>query len=244
MTHAEQVRHRTIEVDGVDMYFREAGSHDAPGLLLLHGDLASSFSFRNVMGPLGDVARVVAPDMPGFGGRTEVPDDYELSFANISTTIDRFTQAIGLDEVVLYIHDYGSAVAYGLALARPERVLGLIIQNGNAHPEGLGEQWDDTKAYWADPTPENRAKLPDWLTADGLRAEYLGGLPERTQPLVAREMWELDWERLRRRGQRDRQFRLFEAYAAHVARFDEIAAFHREHQPPALLLWGRHDPYY
>jgi pimeloyl-ACP methyl ester carboxylesterase len=244
MINAQKVMHRTIEVDGVDLFYREAGPQEAPGLLLLHGDLSSSFSFRNIMAPLAEVARVVAPDMPGFGGRTETPEDYELSFANVAETIDRFTQAIGIDRLFLYIHDYGSAVAYHLALSRPERVLGLIIQNGNAHEEGHGESWKDTKAYWADPTPANRAKLPDWLTQEGVCAEYLGGLPERQQPLVAPETWEIDSERLSRPGQVERQFRLFEDYASHVARFPEIAAYHREHQPPALLLWGRHDEYF
>lgn len=244
MSEAPEVRHRSIQVDEVSLYYREAGSREAPGVLLLHGDLASSFSFRNIMSPLAEVAWVVAPDMPGFGGRTEVTDDFELTFANVADTLDRFTQAIGLDQVFLYVHDYGSAVAYHLALSRPDRVLGLIVQNGNAHEEGLGEQWADTKAYWRDPTPENRAKLPEWLNREGLRDEYLGGLPERMQPLVAPEMWELDWKRLDRPGQADRQFRLFEEYATHVARFEDIADFHREHQPPTLLLWGRHDPYY
>ncbi|HEY9012300.1 MAG TPA: alpha/beta hydrolase, partial [Devosia sp.] len=144
----------------------------------------------------------------------------------------------------LYVHDFGSAVAYNLALSRPERVLGLIIQNGNAHEEGHGEGWNDTKAYWADPTPENRAKLPDWLNPEGVRAEYLGGLPERQQPLVAPETWEIDAKRLGRGGQVERQFRLWEDYPSHIARFPEIAAYHRERQPPALLLWGRHDPYF
>lgn len=244
MHERREIRHATVDVDGVTLFYREAGRPDMPGLLLLHGDLASSFSFRNVMGPLADVARVVAPDMPGFGGRTEVPDGYEPGFDAAARTIDRFTERIGLDRVFLYVHDYGAAVAYRLALSRPGRVLGLIVQNGNAHEEGLGAAWDDTRAYWADPTPENRAKLPDWLTDEGVRAEYVGGLPERLTPLVAPEAWELDATRLGRPGQRARQFRLFEDYATHVARFPEIAAYHREHRPPALLLWGRHDPYF
>ena len=244
MQNMHKVRHQTLAVDGVNLFYREAGQPDAPGLLLLHGDLASSFSFRNIMSPLAQVARVVAPDMPGFGGRTEVPEGYEISFKNIARTIDRFTQAIRLDRVFLYVHDYGSAVAYCLALSRPERVLGLIVQNGNAHEEGLGEAWNPTRAYWADPTPQNRAKLPDWLTRDGVREEYLGGVPERLQPLVAPETWELDWKHLSQPGQIARQFQLFEDYASHVARFPEIAAYHRQHQPPVLLMWGRHDPYF
>jgi len=244
MRERQAIRHETVDVDGVTLFYREAGRPDGPGLLLLHGDLASSFGFRDVMGPLAEVARVVAPDLPGFGGRTEVPDDYELGFDNVARTIDRFTRRIGLDLVFLYVHDYGSAVAYRLALSRPERVLGLIVQNGNAHEEGLGPAWDDTRAYWADPTPENRARLTDWLTREGIRAEYVGGLPDRLRRLVAPEAWELDAMRLGRPGQVERQFRLFEDYATHVARFPAIAAYHREHQPPALLLWGRRDPYF
>lgn len=244
MMNAQKVMHRTIAVDGVDLFFREAGARKAPGLLLLHGDLSSSFSFRDIMAPLADVAHVVAPDMPGFGGRTKVPDDYELTFANVARTIDRFAQAVGIDRLFLYVHDFGSAVAYNLALSHPERVLGLIIQNGNAHEQGHGEGWKDTKAYWANPTPENRARLPDWLNAEGVRAEYVGGLPERQQPLVAPETWEIDAKRLGRPGQVERQFRLWEDYPSHIARFPEIAAYHTEHQPPALVLWGRHDPYF
>jgi len=143
-----------------------------------------------------------------------------------------------------YIHDFGAPVAYHLALARPDGVLGLIIQNGNAHEEGLGEAWDTAKAYWADPTPENRAALPDWLNFEGTREQYVGGVPERIKPLFAPESWHLDWERMSRPGLVDVQFRIFADYAQHVARFPEISAYHREHQPPSLLLWGRHDTYF
>jgi pimeloyl-ACP methyl ester carboxylesterase len=123
-----------------------------------------------------------------------------------------------------YIHDFGAPVAYHLALARPDGVLGLIIQNGNAHEEGLGEAWDTAKAYWADPTPENRAALPDWLNFEGTREQYVGGVPERIKPLFAPESWHLDWERMSRPGLVDVQFRIFADYAQHVARFPEISA--------------------
>lgn len=243
MLSIQKTRHRMVEVDGVNLFYREAGRRDAPGVLLLHGQPSSSYSFRDVISPLADVARVVAPDLPGFGF-TEASDDYEYTFEAMARTIDALTQEIGLERFFLYVHDFGAPVAYYLALARPDRVLGLIIQNGNAHQEGLGPDWDANKAYWADPTPENRAKLPEWLNFEGVRHTYVGDIPDRLKPLFAPEGWHLDWERMNRPGLVEIQFRIFADYGRYVARFPEISAYHRDHQPPALMLWGRHDPYF
>ncbi len=236
-------RHRTIDLDGVKLFYREAGSSDAPGLLLLHGQPCSSFYFRHVIGPLAGVAHVVAPDLPGFGF-TEAPSHYPYTFDAMARTIDALTEKTGLDRFYLYVHDFGAPVAYYLALARPDRVLGLIIQNGNAHEVGLGPDWEPNKAYWADPTPENRTKLPAWLDYDGVRRTYVGNIPERLKPLFGPEGWHLDWERMSRPGLVEIQFRIFADYGRYVARFPEISAYHRKRQPPALLLWGRHDPYF
>lgn len=243
MRNVLKARHHTVDVDGVRLFYREAGRRDAPGLLLLHGQPSSSYGFRDVMSPLAEVARVVAPDLPGFGF-TEAPGDYPYTFAAMARTVDALTRRIGMERFFLYVHDFGAPVAYELALARPDRVLGLIIQNGNAHVEGMGPTWEPSKAYWADPTPENRAKLSEWLNFEGVRHTYVGDIPDRLKPLFAPEGWHLDWERMSRPGLVDIQFRIFEDYASHVARFPEISAYHREHQPPALLLWGRHDPYF
>lgn len=243
MLNVQKAKHRTIEVDGVKLFYREAGRRDTPGLLLLHGQPGSSYTFRDVISPLAEVAHVVAPDLPGFGF-TEAPDDYEYTFAAMARTIDALTQEVGLERFYLYVHDFGAPVAYSLALARPDRVLGLIIQNGNAHEEGLGPDWDANKAYWADPTPENRAKLPEWLNFDGVRHTYVGDIPDRLKPKLAPEGWHLDWERMSRPGLVEIQFRIFADYGRYVARFPAISAYHRVHQPRALLLWGRHDPYF
>ncbi|WP_077967515.1 alpha/beta fold hydrolase [Ensifer adhaerens] len=243
MLTVEKAKHRTVEVDGVKLFYREAGRRNGPGVLLLHGQPSSSYSFREVIGPLASVARVVAPDLPGFGF-TEAPGDYEYTFEAMARTIDALTRQIGLERFFLYIHDFGAPVAYYLALARPDRVLGLIIQNGNAHEEGLGPDWEANKAYWADPTPQNRAKLPEWLNFEGVRHTYVGDIPDRLQPLFAPEGWHLDWERMSRPGLVEIQFRIFADYGRYVARFPEISAYHHEHQPPALLIWGRHDPYF
>lgn len=243
MLDAHKIKHRTVAADGARIAYREAGLADAPGVLLLHGFPSSSHIFRHVMSPLAAAARVVAPDMPG-AGLTEVPDGYDYTFKAQGRTIDAFTRAIGLERFFVYVHDYGAPVAYDLALAHPERILGLIIQNGNAHEEGLGEAWDDARAYMADPTPENRAKLPEWLTFEGTRDQHIGVGPDRLKELNPPEDWHTDWERLRRPGRTDIQFGIFVDYAWHIARFGEISAYHRKHQPPALVLWGRHDPYF
>ncbi|WP_105435015.1 alpha/beta fold hydrolase [Neorhizobium tomejilense] len=243
MLDVQKARHQTVKVDGVDLFYREAGRRDAPGLLLLHGQPSSSYSFRDVISPLASVARVVAPDLPGFGF-TEAPHDYEYTFDAMARTVDALTREIGLERFFLYIHDFGAPVAYYLALARPDRVLGLIIQNGNAHEEGLGPVWGASKAYWAEPTLENRASLPEWLNFEGVRHTYVGDIPDRLKPQFAPEGWHLDWERMSRPGLVEIQFRIFSDYGRYVARFPEISAYHRDHQPPALLVWGRHDPYF
>lgn len=243
MLDAYRIKHRTVRVDGVDLFCREAGQPGAPGLLLLHGQPSSSYSFRDVISPLAEVAHVVAPDLPGFGF-TEAPDDYPYTFDAMARTVDALTLEIGLERFFLYVHDFGAPVAYYLALARPERVLGLIIQNGNAHEEGLGPNWEPSKAYWADPTAENRARLPEWLNFEGVRHTYDGDIPDRLKPWFAPEGWHLDWERMSRPGRVEIQFRIFEDYGRYVARFPEISAYHRAHQPPALMIWGRHDPYF
>jgi pimeloyl-ACP methyl ester carboxylesterase len=243
MLDAHKIKHRTVDANGVTVAYREAGLAGAPGLLLLHGFPSSSHSFRHVMSPLAEVARVVAPDIPG-SGFTEVPDGYQYTFKSLGQTIDAFTRAIGLERFFLYVHDYGAPVAYYLALERPDRILGLIIQNGNAHEEGLGHIWEDARAFMADPTPENCAKLPEWLTFEGTRDQHIGVGPDRLKELNPPEDWHSDWERLRRPGLTDIQFGIFVDYAWHIARFPEISAYHRAHQPPALMLWGRHDPYF
>ena len=236
-------RHRTINIDGVDVFFREAGHRGSPGLLLVHGQPCSSFYFRNIIGPLSEAAHVVAPDLPGFGF-TEAPENYPYTFDAMAETIDALLREVGMDRFFLYVHDFGSPVAYALAMKYPERVLGLVIQNGNAHEEGLGASWEPVKSYWADPTPENLAKIPEWLNFEGVKHTYVGDIPERLLPFIAPDGWHLDWERMSQPGRIDIQLRIFSDYSAHVARFPACQAYHRNHQPPALLFWGRHDPYY
>jgi pimeloyl-ACP methyl ester carboxylesterase len=237
-------RHRSLDVDGLEIFYREAGTPDQPCVLLLHGFPSSSHLFRNVMPPLAEVSHVVAPDLPGFGfSASPGVDEYEYTFANLADTVEAFLERVGVEKFFVYLHDFGAPVGYELATRHPERILGLIVQNGNAHDDGLGSQWDSARAYWSDPSEENRARLPEWLNFEGVRDEYTSGLPERVRVLQPPEPWHLDWERMSRPGNLDAQFRLFRDYASHVARFDDLADYHRTHQPPCLVLWGRHDTY-
>ncbi|QDP80067.1 alpha/beta hydrolase [Nocardia otitidiscaviarum] len=238
-------RHRSLDVGGIEVFYREVAAVAEPCVLLLHGFPSSSHTFRDVLAPLGEVSRVVAPDLPGFGfSAAPGVDDYEYTFAHLADTVEAFLERIGVEKFFVYLHDFGAPVGYHLATRHPERILGLIVQNGNAHHDGLGSQWDTAKDFWADPSDANRARLPEWLNFEGTRYQYLGALPERVRELHPPESWHLDWARMMRPGNVEAQFRLFRDYANHVARFDELAEYHRTYQPPCLLLWGRHDAFY
>ncbi|RWX67143.1 alpha/beta hydrolase [Mesorhizobium sp. M4B.F.Ca.ET.089.01.1.1] len=240
-----KTRHGTIRADGLDIFYRHAGDPDRPAILLLHGYPTSSHVYRNIIEPLAETAYVVAPDMPGFGfSSAPSTDAYDYTFENLANTIEAFIEALGLERFFLYITDFGAPVGYQLATRRPDRILGLIVQDGNAHEEGLGPDWDAPKVFFAEPTDNNRAKLPDWMNFEGTRNQYIGGLPERLKVLFPPESWHLDTERLERPGNTDIQFELFTDYGSHIARFPAIQAYLRNHRPACLVLWGRHDAFF
>lgn len=243
MRRAAKTRHHERDVGGVRVRYREAGVPSATALVLLHGAPSSSYFFREVLPVVGEHAYVIAPDLPGFGfSDAPTPAEYDYTYDRLSRVVEDLLDGLGVSRYVLFVTDYSTPVGYALATRRPERVLGLVVQNGNAHPEGLNAGWDTAKRYWADPSEANRAALPDWLTFAGTRDTYLGGLPAEIAALHPRESWHLDWERLSRPDALDVYFEYFRDYRTHVARFPEIAAYHAEYQPPALVLWGRHDP--
>lgn len=243
--YQHKTHHRTVVIEGLDVFYRYAGNPEKPAILLLHGSPSSSFMFRDIIEPLAKTAYVIAPDLPGFGFTSSPStDDYKYTFENIADTIEAFIDSLGIDRFFLFVNDFGTPVGYHLATRRPDRILGLVVQNGNAHEEGLGPDWDAPKSFWAAPTEENKTKLPEWLNFEGTRGTYIGGLPERLKLLHSPECWHLDWERMAKPGHIDIHFQIFTDYRAHVARFPVIESYHREHQPPCLLLWGRHDPFF
>lgn len=238
-----KVKHRTIDVDEIAVFYREAGARDAPTILLLHGFPSSSHEFRHLIPALADKFRLVAPDLPGFGfsafpDRTRFP----YSFDGFAKLIDSFRQLVGIDRFALYLHDYGAHVGYRVAMQNPDRITALVCQNAEAYEEGFNHE--PLKAYWRDPTPENLGKLREILTAEGTRSEFVGGLPESQVELVSPEMWKLHWPLIERPGNVEMQLELFADYKRNVEIQPRIHEYFRNHQPPTLILWGRHEIYY
>lgn len=179
-TPAQPVRYRTVLVDGVEIFFRDAGPRDAPAVLLLHGFPTSSHMFRDLIPRLADRWRVVAPDLPGFGYSAQ-PDRaaFRYGFEALSRVAERFTEVVGLSRYALYVFDYGAPVGFRLFLRRPERVTAIVSQNGNAYEEGLLPAWDPTRRYWADPSAANREALRSFLTEEITRYQYEAGVADR-----------------------------------------------------------------
>lgn len=231
----------TIDVDGAKLAVRLAGDRDQPALLLIHGFPSSSRSFRNVIGPLARDCFVIAPDLPGFGASEPVAHP---SFLNFAERIEALLARLRVTSFHLYLHDYGAAVGLHLATRAPHTIRSLIVQNANAHASGLGPQWSTTRAYWDAPTPERERAATAHLTYEGTRDQYVGGLPEDIARRLDPRLWEEDWRILSLPGRLETQRALVRDYGTHVARFGEIADYLARWQPPALLLWGRHDIFF
>lgn len=238
------VRYQFTEADGIRVFYREAGAPSNPTLLLLHGFASSSHQFRELIPLLADKFHLVAPDLPGFGF-TDVPTErnYRYTFDAFGETLTAFVDALGLERYALYVFDYGAPAGLRLALNYPERVTGLVSQNGNAYLEGLGDAWAPIRAYWDTPSAENRQLVHDAvLNLEGIRWQYLHGVknPERVAP----ETWQLDALLLERPGNKEIQLDLFLDYANNLKRYPDFQAFFRQRQLPSLIIWGEHDPFF
>jgi pimeloyl-ACP methyl ester carboxylesterase len=231
---------RTARIDGVEIFYREAGPRDAPAVLLLHGFPTSSRMFRNLIPTLADHYHVIAPDYPGFG-HSPAPDrrTFTYSFATYARLIERLTDQLGVNRYALYVQDYGAPVGYRLALAHPERVTALVIQNGNAYQEGLSPFWDPIRAYWADPTPARRNALRAGLTPQATRSQYVDGVadPSRIDP----DNWLVDQSLLDRPGIDEIMLDLFYDYRTNTALYPQFQTFFRDRRPPTLIVWGKND---
>lgn len=240
---AAEVRYRTVRVGAVDVFVREAGPEGAPAVLLLHGFPSSSFMFRDLIPRLATRYRVVAPDYPGFG-LTEVPAQFQPSFDAYARLMLELVDELRLDEYALYVQDYGAPVGFRLALLAPRRVSAIVVQNGNAYEEGLSSEWQGLKAFWQEPSRENRERLRAWLNPEGIRQQYVAGVPARHLDRLSPDTWSLDWERLSRPGNIDLQLDLFADYRGNVVLYPQIQQFLRDRKPPLLIAWGRHDVYF
>lgn len=233
--------YRTVEVDGLSIFYREAGRRDAPTLLLLHGFPSSSRMYQPLLSRLGARFHLVAPDYPGFG-HSDAPDAsaFAYTFDRIAEVTRRFTEALGLGRYSLYLQDYGGPVGFRLALTHPERVEAIIVQNAVAHEEGLGPLWETRRKFWADRAPNEAALRENFLSLAATRQRHVGSSPnvERFDP----DLWADELAFLSRPGQAQIQSDLFYDYRTNVARYPAWQAWLRRAQPALLVVWGRYDP--
>ncbi len=232
--------HKTITVDGLEIFYREAGPKDAPTILLLHGFPTSSHMFRNLIPALSDRFHLMAPDYPGFGN-SEQPsmESFDYTFDRLAKITEAFTKAIGLESYSIYLMDYGAPVGYRLAAKHPERVEGLIIQNGNAYEEGLRDFWIPIKKYWAERTDTNAEPLKGFITPEGVEWQYTHGTRNKEQ--ISPDNWNVDLQHLTREGNPSIQLALFHSYGSNPPLYPEWQEYFRTHQPPTLIVWGEHD---
>ena len=188
---------------------------------------------------------MIAPDYPGFGFSAFPGKDlFEYSFKNVSAYINKFTDGIDLKSFTIYLHDYGCPIGLRLCVNHPEKIERIIVQNGNAYDEGIGPQWDETIDYWQNPTAEKRAKVSEFLSEQGTKMQYTAGLPEELLPKVSPELWRLDWDLMKRPGNIDMQFELNCDFKNNIKMFPVFQEYFRLHQPPALIIWGKHDVFF
>ena len=238
---AATIRYRAVTIDGVRIFYREAGPTTAPTLLLLHGFPTSSHMFRNLIPLLADRYHIVAPDYPGYGQSDAPPaDQFDYSFDHLAQLIDRFTAVLQLDRYALYVQDYGAPIGFRLAAAHPERVTAIVVQNGNAYDEGLDNAfWAPVKEYWADRSEANAAKLLPLFALEATRWQYSEGM--RDPELVSPDAWVLDQAYLDRPGNHAIQLALLYSYGSNPGRYPAWQAYFRTHQPPVLITWGQND---
>lgn len=237
--HAVRMLHLS---SGIKLAYRTAGEPSRrPALILLHGFPSSSRTFRAVIGPLSQSAYVVAPDLPGYGASDVLE---RASFSAFADAVEELLGSLGVHERVIYLHDYGAPVGLELAMREPDLVAGLIIQNANAHRSGFGPQWAKTMEFWSTPNAANEKAATAHLTLEGVRDQYLANLPAGMAARIDPATWLEDWRVMNLPGRMGTQRALIADYANHVASFPAIADYLDRYQPPALLLWGRHDPFF
>ncbi len=236
------VRHAKLDVGGVEIAYREAGDPSRPTLVLFHGFPTSSHMFRRLIPRLAPRYHVLAPDYPAFGASAmPPPEDYEYSFASLARTMEAFLAKKDVARYFLYAMDYAAPVSFRLFTAHPERVRGFVIQNGNAYEEGLQGFWDPFRAFWKQPSPDTEAPLRGFLELEAQIWQYTHGVPEAALPLVSPDNWHHDQFLLDRPGAKDIQMKLFRSYATNLEEYPKWQAALREHQPPALIVWGAGD---
>jgi len=237
------IQFRHANVDGLNIFYREAGSPEKPKLLLLHGFPSSGHMFRDLIPLLSEDFHIVAPDLPGFG-QSDMPsrEQFAYTFDHIADVIDRFTEVVGFDRFAVYVFDYGAPTGFRIAVKHPERITAIISQNGNAYEDGLSDGWNPIRAYWQNPSPANREALRGFLAPEATRWQYTHGVADES--LVSPDGIALDNYYLARKGADEIQLDLFLDYQSNVALYPTFQAYFRAHRPRLLAVWGKHDPFF
>jgi pimeloyl-ACP methyl ester carboxylesterase len=237
------INYRFADVDGVKIFYRQAGNPGKPVLLLLHGFPSASHMFRDLIPLLADRFHIVAPDLPGFG-QSDMPDrkTFAYTFDHIAHVIGRFTEVIGIERFAIYVFDYGAPTGFRIAMDHPERITGIISQNGNAYEEGLSDGWNPIRAYWKEPSQANRDALRAFLAPETTRWQYVHGVTDEAR--VSPDGIALDNFYLARPGADEVQLDLFGDYKSNVALYPNFQTYFRTHKPPFLAIWGKNDPFF
>jgi len=236
-----KTKNQSITVDGQKIFYREAGDKEnTPTILLLHGFPTSSHMFRNIIPALADKFHLVAPDYPGFG-YSSMPSlgEFEYTFDHIADIVDKFITKIGVEKYSLYVMDYGAPVGFRLAVKHPEKIEALIVQNGNAYVEGLGEFWEPLRAFWVDPNEKNKNALRKFLTMEATRWQYTHGV--KNEYAISPDNWIHDQLLLDRPGNNEIQLQLFYDYKSNPPQYPQWQEYFRKYQPPTLVVWGKND---
>lgn len=237
------VTYNTVKIDGLDIFYREAGDRSKPTILLLHGFPTSSFMFRDLIPRLADSFHVVAPDYPGFG-QSSAPDvkQFNYTFDNLANVIDKFTLAVGIKRYAIYVQDYGSPVGFRLAVKNPEKISAIIEQNGNAYLEGLSEAAAPLRLYGETRDPKIAETLRGFLKPETTKFQYTHGAKNLNR--VSPDTWTHDQALLDRPGNADIQLALFADYSSNVKAYPVWHEYLRKNQPPTLVVWGKNDPFF
>mgnify|MGYP003575435562 CR=1 FL=1 len=241
MESVRLVKHRFLQLDDVQVFYREAGPADAPVVLLPHGYPCSSYEFRNLMPLLSDRWRLLAPDFPGCG-YSETPDGFAYDFDGYAHFLGRFADRVGVRRCALYLHDFGSQIGLRLAIARPDRVAALIIQNGDIYEDVLGPKYAPLLEYFRNLTPEGHEQLRAFVSEEAFREEFLNDVPSELAELIAPDLWNLHWPLMTPR-RRDIAVHVIEGLRENLDWFPRYQAYLRTHQPPTLIVWGPRDGY-
>ncbi|MDF5719684.1 MAG: alpha/beta hydrolase [Rhizonema sp. PD37] len=232
--------YRTVSINGLDIFYREAGSRDNPTILLLHGFPTSSHMFRNLIPALADKFHLVAPDYPGYGNSSmPTVNEFDYTFDHLAEIVEKFIAAINLKKYSLYVMDYGAPIGYRIAAKYPENVQTLIVQNGNAYEEGLREFWEPIKAYWQERSPENAEKLTYLVTLEATKWQYTNGV--RNLEAISPDTWTIDQHFLDRPGNGEIQLALLYSYGTNPPLYPQWQEYFRQYQPPTLIVWGKND---